>query len=128
MKILIIDDNQKIVEQVKSILSRNVSFAIDGTYNGKEGLDTMKARGSYDLVILAILIPKLNGMEVCEAMLQDERLKNIPILLISVLPVESEAFQKSLKKFHELSMVKGVLEKPFSDDDLLARVKKIMEK
>ena len=128
MKILIIDDNQKIVEQVKSTLSRDIGHIVNVAYNGKEGLDIMKGQGLHDLVILAILIPKLNGMEVCEAMLQDERLKNIPVLLISVLPVESEAFQKSLKKFDELSMVKGVLEKPFSDEDLLARVKKIMEK
>ena len=127
MKILIVDDNQKIVEQVKTALSRNVDYTVDVAYNGKEGLDTMKAQGPYDLVILAILIPKLNGMEVCEAMLQDETLKAIPVLLISVLPVESEVFQKSLKKFDELSMVKGVLEKPFSDEDLLAKVKEIVE-
>jgi len=61
-------------------------------------------------------------------MLQDEMLKAIPVLLTSVLPVESDAFQKSLKKFDELSMVKGVLEKPFSTNDLMIKVKTIMRK
>jgi len=65
-------------------------------------------------------------MEVCQAMIEDQKLKMIPILLVSILPLNSDDFQKSLNKFAELAMVRDVLEKPFSNEDLLIKVRKII--
>ncbi len=126
--ILIVDDEQEITEKIKTILANNMDCKIDIAYNGKEAIDMMKARKTYDILILAILIPKLDGIEVCQEMVRDERLKKTSVLLISVLPLNSEAFQSSLNKFDEFSMVKDILEKPFSDKDLLVKVKKILIK
>ena len=125
-KILIIDDDQEVVKQVKNILTNNLDCTVDIAYNGKEGLDKMKENVSYDFIILAILIPKLNGIEVCQAMIQNEKLKKISVLLISILPLGSEAFRRSLEKFDEFFVVKGILEKPFTDEKLLNEVGKII--
>ena len=125
-KILIIDDDQEVVKQVKNILTNNLDCTVDIAYNGKEGLDKMKENVSYDFIILAILIPKLNGIEVCQAMIQNEKLKKIPVLLTSILPLGSEAFRRSLEKFDEFSVVKCILDKPFTDEKLLNEVGKII--
>ncbi len=126
--ILVVDDEQETTEQIKRALSGNLDCAVDVAYNGKEALDKLRAEEHYDLLILDILVPKLNGIEVCEFMIQDKKLKQIPTLLISILPLNSDDFQKSLAKFEEFAVVKDVLEKPFSDGELLAKVKKIIGK
>ena len=124
--ILIIEDEQDVVQQIKMALYTHFDCTVDVAYNGKEGLDKLKEGEVYDLVILALLIPALNGIEVCQAMLEDDRLKGIPVLLISVLPLSSEAFQRSRQKFKELVLVREVLEKPFSNTALLKKVQTIL--
>jgi len=126
MRILIVDDDQAITEQIKSTLSSAMDCEIDIAYDGKAALEKLKRDGPFDLLILAILIPRLSGTEVCQAMIYDEKLKHIPVLLVSVLPLYSDAFRKSLEKFDELSVVKALLEKPFSREDLLTKVKAIV--
>ncbi len=123
--ILVVDDEQEVTEQIKHALSGNFDCVVDVAYNGKEALDKME-EGRYDILILDMLVPKLNGMEVCQAMIKDQKLKMIPILLVSILPLNSDDFQKSLNKFEELAMVRDVLEKPFSNEDLLIKVRKII--
>lgn len=129
--ILVADDDQEVVEQVKRVLLASFDCAIDIAYNGKEALDKLRASPAgrhYDLLIMDILLPKLNGIEVCEFMIQDDKLKQIPTLLISILPLNSDDFQKSLVKFKEFAVVKDVLEKPFVSNDLLTKVEKIIKK
>jgi len=126
--ILVVDDEQETTLQVKRALSYNLNCVIDIAYNGKEALDKLREAEHYDLLVLDILVPKLNGIEVCEFMIQDQKLKQIPTLLISILPLNSDDFKRSLIKFKEFAVVKDVLEKPFSDEDLLAKVRKIIGK
>lgn len=124
--ILVVDDEQETVAQIKRALTNKFNCAVDIAYNGKEALDKLREKEHYDLLILDILVPKLNGIEVCEFMIQDVKLKQVPVLLVSILPLNSDDFQKSLAKFKEFAVVKDVLEKPFSDSGLLARVGQII--
>jgi len=126
-KILIVDDDQGTVKQIKRAITSHFDWFPEVAYNGEEAFGKIKNNTPYDLVILDLLIPKLNGIEICQEMAKDERLKKIPVLLISILPLRSRAFTKSLEKFSELSVVKMVLEKPFSEKDLLEKVKNIIE-
>lgn len=123
--ILVADDEQEVVEQIRHILAADLNCTVEVTYNGKEALDKLHAIEHCDLLIMDILLPKLNGIEVCEFMIQDQKLKQIPTLLISILPLDSDDFQKSLVKFKEFAVVKDVLEKPFSDKNLIIKVMKI---
>ncbi len=124
--ILVVDDDQKTIEQIKLALSSCLDLKIDIAYNGKEALDKMREQEHYNLLILAVLIPKLDGMEVCQAMVEDEKLKKIPVLLISILPLDSKDFRHSLKNFPELSIVKACLKKPFLNKDFLTKVRAIV--
>jgi len=125
--ILVVDDEQETTLQIKRALSGNLDCVVDIAYNGKEALDKLREVEHYDLLVLDILVPKLNGIEVCEFMIQDQKLKQIPTLLISILPLNSDDFKRSLVKFKEFAVVKDVLEKPFSDEDLLLKVKNIIK-
>jgi len=128
MKILIVDNDINTVEVLQASLLSKVNYEINVAYSGEEALEMMKKNGHYELLILDIMMPKINGLDVCELMMKDEKLKNIPVLLVSALPIASTSFQESLEKFKELKLVKDVLEKPFEIDNLVNKVKAIVGK
>jgi len=128
MKILIVDNDKNTVELIKASLISKVDCGIDLACSGEEALEMMKKNGKYDLLILDIMMPTISGLDVCDLMMKDEKLKNIPVLLISALPIASSSFQESLEKFKELKLVKDVLEKPFEIDSLANKVKAIVGK
>ncbi|MFA5155533.1 MAG: response regulator [Patescibacteria group bacterium] len=129
MKILIVDNDLGTVTTLKALLLDQADFQIDTAAGGQEGLDKMSAHPDYDLVILDIMMPKVSGMDVCQAMVKDWKLRDIPVLLMSsALPIPPEEFHNSLEKFSGLSVVKGVLEKPFVIPDLLAQIRQVARK
>ena len=123
MKILIVDNDFSTVTTLKALLLGQENFQIDTASGGQEGLDMMSAHPDYDLVLLDIMMPKISGMDVCQAMVKDWKLRDIPVLLMSsALPIPPGEFHNSLERFSGLSVVKGVLEKPFVIGDLLAQI------
>jgi CheY-like chemotaxis protein len=125
MKILIVDNDVSTVTTLQALLLSQGTFDIDSAYGGQEGLDKMMANPNYDLVLLDIMMPTVSGMDVCQAMMKDYRLREIPVLLMSsALPIPPSEFHQSLEKFSTLSVVKGVIEKPFVIGDLLAEINK----
>jgi len=126
MRILLVDNDINTVETLKFAIATKGGYKVDVAYGGKEALDKMKKNELYNLLILDIMMPEINGIDVCKLMMQDGELKNIPVLLISALPITSRAFQESLEKFQELKVIKDVIEKPFSIDELLIKVNKIL--
>ena len=129
MKILIVDNDISTVTTLKALLLNEKPYDIDVAYGGQEGLDKMAANPNYDVVLLDIMMPKVSGMDVCKAMVKDYHLREIPVLLMSsAMPIPPEEFHQSLAKFSELSVVKGVLEKPFAIDNLLMQINKVARK
>jgi CheY-like chemotaxis protein len=129
MKILIVDNDVSTVTTLKALLLNEKPYDIDVAYGGQEGLDKMKVNPDYDVVLLDIMMPKVSGMDVCKAMVKDYRLIEIPVLLMSsAMPIPPEEFHQSPAKFSELSVVKGVLEKPFAIDNLLMQINKVARK
>lgn len=128
MRILIIDDDISAATTLKALLMSQESFEIDVVYAGREGLDKMIANPPYDLLILDIMMPDFSGIEVCRAMSVNEKLKQIPVLLASALPITSKELSDLMEEFKALNVVKGVLEKPFVIEDLLAEIRRIVNK
>ena len=125
--ILFVDNDVNTVETFKVVLTIQGDYKVDVACSGKEALEKLKASYPlYDLLILDIMMPKISGIDVCQLMAQSKKLKKIPVLLISALPIASKDFQKSLEKFDELNVVKGVIEKPVSTDDFLAKVREVI--
>jgi DNA-binding response OmpR family regulator len=126
MKILIIDDEISAATTLKALLMSQEGYEIDIEYDGHKGLDKMSANSNYDLLILDVMMPDFSGIDVCKAMSSDEKLKNIPVLIASALPIASKELEGLLNEFKALNVVKGAIEKPYVLEELLAAIKKIV--
>lgn len=129
MKILIIDNDISTVTTLKALIMSQGNFNIDVAYGGKEGLEKMTATPDYDVVLVDIMMPEISGMNVCEIMSNDIILRELPVLLMSsALPIAPNEFLESLKRSDKLSVIKGVLEKPFTTDFLLSEISRVTGK
>ncbi|HKJ34594.1 MAG TPA: hybrid sensor histidine kinase/response regulator [Balneolales bacterium] len=112
--ILIVDDTQHNV-QVLSQLIRVAGYRVIAAFNGKDALDLASKRKP-DLVLLDILMPEMDGFQVCELFKKNNDLKNIPIIFLSALS-DAESKIKGFK-------VGGIdyITKPFHREEVLARI------
>lgn len=111
-RILIIEDDENILTLEKDYLEAN-GFEVDYTLDGTKGLD-MALNNSYALVLLDIMLPGIDGFEICKKIRQNS---NIPILLVSAKRSEPD-------KINGLSFgADDYIVKPFSPSELVARVK-----
>jgi DNA-binding response OmpR family regulator len=118
MRILLVEDDKGIVRFVKKGLLEN-SFSVDVASNGEEGLEYAFHKG-YDLIVLDILLPKLDGREV----LKKIRSMDIQTPVIFLTAKDSEA-----DIVHGLNLgADDYLTKPFSFNELLARIQAILRR
>lgn len=110
-KILIIEDDINIQTLEKDYLEAN-SFSVETATDGETGLN-MALNNHFDLILLDIMLPRLDGLEVCRRLREK---KDIPIILVSA-------------KKEDLDKIKGLgfgaddyIVKPFSPSELVARV------
>ncbi|NLW45398.1 MAG: response regulator transcription factor [Syntrophomonadaceae bacterium] len=114
-KILVVDDEAYIVELVKFNLEKE-GFEVIVAHDGMTALDTVEMENP-DLVILDIMLPAMDGLEVCRVLRQNPRHRNLPIIMLTA-------------KGEELDTVLGLemgaddyIKKPFSPREMVARVK-----
>jgi len=127
MKILVVDNDHNTAETIKAVITTKTEYQVDVAYKGQDGFDKMRLENQYNLRILDIMMPEMSGIDVCKVMISEEKLKNIPILLVSALPILSQEFQASLKEFEELQLITSVLEKPFTVDALITKINTIIQ-
>ena len=110
--ILIIEDEIVIAELEKDYLEL-AGFQVQMVHDGKKGL-TEALNGDYQLIILDLMLPVLDGFEICK---QVREKKNIPILMVS-------AKKEDIDKIRGLGLgADDYMTKPFSPSELVARVK-----
>jgi two-component system copper resistance phosphate regulon response regulator CusR len=113
LRVLIIEDESRI----RSFLARALEadgFAVDGADNGADGLERAM-RGIYDLVILDLLLPRLDGLSVLHEL--HRRSPDLPVVILSArsdLPTKLRGFNLGACDY---------VAKPFAVDELLARVR-----
>lgn len=111
-RILIIEDDHVIAEVQKDYLEAN-GFSVDIASSGDIGLQ-MALNGSYDLILLDLMLPHTDGFEICR---QVRKVLNIPILIVS-------AKKEDVDKIRGLGTgADDYIIKPFSLGELVARVK-----
>ena len=81
-KILVVDDNVSLVRMLEGVLLRN-DFEVIVAYDGEEALAKVKVRPP-DLIVLDIVMPRLNGYEVCRRLHEDPETAVIPVILLTV--------------------------------------------
>ncbi len=81
-KILVVDDNVSLVRMLEGVLLRN-DFEVTVAYDGEEALAKVKVQLP-DLIVLDIVMPRLNGYEVCRRLHEDPATAVIPVILLTV--------------------------------------------
>ncbi|HUI31922.1 MAG TPA: response regulator [Candidatus Acidoferrales bacterium] len=86
--ILVVEDNEEIAALLKFKLTHS-GYQVVQAENGKAGLEVAK-RSRPDLIILDVMMPIMNGLEMMKALKSDEALKAIPVIILTALSNESE--------------------------------------
>ena len=119
-KVLIVDDDQELVELLTDVFDRDGRFDIRTANNGFDaGMLVKEFRP--DLVVLDVMLPDINGKEVCQRVRKDESLESVKIICISGM-VEQD-------KIAELKAAgaNDFMHKPFNVDRLLDRACDLLE-
>ena len=115
MRLLLVEDEKQLCEALKHILTKN-KYTVDAVYNGDDGLD-YALTGVYDVIILDIMLPKLNGLEILK-MIRKRKISTPVILLTAKGSVEDRILGLD-------SGADDYLPKPFAPEELLARLRAI---
>ena len=118
MRILIIEDDRKMSELIQRGITE-IGYAVDAAYDGEEGCD-MAELVPYDLIILDIILPKKDGIDVCLE-LRRNKIKS-RIIMLTCKDTTSDRV-KGLD-----SGADDYLVKPFAFDELLARIRALLRR
>lgn len=119
-KILIVDDNSKNIQVIGNVL-RNEKYEVGFAFNGQQALTLLQENNNYDLVLLDVNMPVLNGFETCKILRKDEKFKDIPIIFLTALNDSADiitGFDVGGQDY---------ITKPFNLKELLSRVKTHLE-
>ena len=119
-KIFIIEDETSIIQLVQHNLEKE-GFIISSAINGDEGLKELK-KFKPNLLLLDWMLPDLSGIEICKNIRKDINFKNLPIIMLTAKGEEEHKI-KGLE-----SGVDDYLTKPFSFNELLARIKAVLRR
>lgn len=118
-KILVVEDEKNIRELIKFNLE-NAGFEVLTADDGQEALEQLS--DEIDLVVLDLMLPQIDGMEICRRMRGSEELRQIPIIMLTAKGEEVERI---------LGLEMGAddyMTKPFSPRELIARIKAIFRR
>ena len=118
-RILIVDDNLHFCKTLRDYLDSE-GFAVDVCHNGHMALQKLFEE-DFNLVILDIMMPKMDGWAACEAIMGDPELKEIPIIISSI---------KASSQDKNLALEVGVCEymvKPYRYPDMLQTINRLLQ-
>ena len=119
-KMLVVDDEPDIVELVTYNL-RKEGFDVSSAFDGEEALAKIR-KEKFDFIILDLMLPGVQGMEICRILRNEPITRNIPIIMLT-------AKGEEIDKILGLEMgADDYMTKPFSPRELLARVKTVMRR
>lgn len=119
-RILVIEDEADILEALTWTLTRE-GFRVSGAKDGEEGL--ARARGDFpDLILLDLMLPKIDGLEICRRVKSDPNLRTIPVIIVTAKG-EVDDVVKGLEAGAD-----DYIAKPFANKELLARIKAVIRR
>lgn len=113
MKLLVVEDEHKIANSIKKGLEQE-AMVVDVAYDGETGFD-LASSNQYDLIVLDLMLPKMDGMQICKKLREDQN--QTPILMLTARG------QLEDKVAGLNSGADDYLVKPFAFAELLARIR-----
>lgn len=118
LKILIVEDEARVLQFIKQGLEEN-GFDVDFAYDGECGRK-LASSNKYDLIVLDVIIPQLNGIELCKKIREtDSKTKILMLTALGSLNDKLEGFEAGADDY---------LIKPFDFPELLARIKSLLKR
>lgn len=114
--ILVVDDETELLKAI-SIRLKASGYEVITAQDGQEGLEKAKSL-SPDLIVLDILMPRMDGYEVCRLLKFDEKYKSIPIIMLTA---KTQDIDKAMGKKVGAD---DYITKPFETQDLVDKIKK----
>jgi two-component system response regulator ResD len=119
-RILVVDDEGDIRALSGRVLV-SVGHTVDLAKDGNEAMEWLNDY-DYDLVVLDVMMPNKNGLEVLQDMKNSDRLRDVPVIIFSALGSGSQGMVE------EGNRADDYLEKPFTRNEFLRKVEKILGK
>ncbi|MEO2068787.1 MAG: response regulator transcription factor [Desulfurobacteriaceae bacterium] len=120
MIVLLVEDDEDLGELVKYNLEKK-NFKVDWVLDGQEALERAKTN-KYDLIILDLMLPNVNGLEICEKIRESSQNEDTPVIVLTALSDEDT-------KVKGFSLgADDYVTKPFSMKELLARIEAILRR
>jgi DNA-binding response OmpR family regulator len=119
--ILCIEDETEMIDLIRIILGRK-GFEVEGATGGEDGLKKIHDRKP-DLVLLDLMMPNVDGWEVYQQMKADETTRDIPVIIVTA---KAQNIDKILGL--QIAKVDDYISKPFSPEDLLSSVERVLER
>jgi len=119
-KILVVDDEKDILELIGFNLS-NHGYSVETAVSGEDALELIK-KNDYALVILDIMLPGIDGLEICKKIKSDNQKTDVPVIMLTAKAEETDkviGFEIGADHY---------VTKPFSPRELLAIVKSVLRK
>lgn len=118
-KVMIVDDDENILELIKATLELE-GFETIVAHDGEECLELLKVVKP-DLMLLDMMMPGMDGKEVCKKIRKNPKLKSLKVAFVTVVKSEETG-----KNYIKLLNVSDYIEKPFTIDDFVSKVKKLI--
>ena len=117
--ILIVDDENDIIDLLSYNLKTN-NYNVETAYDGSEAL--LKINNNIDLILLDVMMPKIDGIEVCKSIKKNPSTKNIPVILLTAKSTSQDEYEGLI------SGADDYIKKPISIKNLLLRIKNILKR
>lgn len=121
VKVLVVDDEKDIVDLIKYNLEKENEFIVTTAYDGKQALE-LASSDKPDLILLDIMMPELNGFDVCKKLKSDNSTSKIPVVFLTA-------------KENEIDEIVGLelgaddyIQKPISPRKVIARIKSVIRR
>lgn len=123
-RILVVDDEPDFAAIVQGNLEKE-GFEVEVAYNGIEGLEKVHAHPP-DAIVLDVMMPEMDGYEVCKKLKADEKCCDIPIILLTAVASHVTSTRYSHRDGMETE-ADDYIAKPASAEDITASIKQLLD-
>ena len=115
--VLIVDDEQDLVMMIK-IKLESEGFRVIEAYDGEEALEKVKEKP--DLILLEIMMPKMDGLQVCAKLKKDPTMQKIPIIMVTAKAQETD------QQWGKECGADSYITKPYQFDALIKQIRELL--
>jgi len=119
-RILVVEDEESLLK-LESILLTSKGYEVRGATNGQEALD-MLADANPDLILLDIMLPNMDGFEVCRRIKENPETRHIPVIMLT-----AKKSREDMTKGHEVG-ADWYITKPFKSANVVETIQRFLNK